>query len=292
WQDWPLSQLQCVLAHKLARIRPGDFQEVLVAQMALLRHFYHPLLHWLVRRLCLDQEIAEDAQASRIPGGRAEYLRALALLALDHPGWRTNWSAQAFLPTRGTFLRRIEILRDPRHLSLSSTRAARLSCMTLLLAAAVIAAGLSAPLPAALAQAPPSGGNSPPGGSSESAQPLRLAYVPPLASNMVVLRPRAIAENPHWKEVMDVLVQPLLADFRVGNLELGAFDVDQVVTGAVPFRPDSRQFATFTIVHFASDEVAGRVDRSLRSRGTPFVATRRAGKRTFLSAASADSIQR
>ena len=52
--------------------------------------------------------------AARAMGGRAGYLTVLATMALRMDEQPMGWPARSFLPTRGTFLRRIEMLRDSR----------------------------------------------------------------------------------------------------------------------------------------------------------------------------------
>ncbi len=43
----------------------GDFLTGLLAQLSVALHFYHPLAHWLAKRLRLEQELAADAWGSR-----------------------------------------------------------------------------------------------------------------------------------------------------------------------------------------------------------------------------------
>ena len=47
----------------------NDFIALLVGQFGLALHFYHPLLHWLIGRLRLEQELAADAAAAEFPAG-------------------------------------------------------------------------------------------------------------------------------------------------------------------------------------------------------------------------------
>ena len=69
WRSWSDNECRMVLAHELAHIASGDSVGWLIAQLGLLLHFYHPLVHWLVRRLRLEQELAADAAAARVTGG-------------------------------------------------------------------------------------------------------------------------------------------------------------------------------------------------------------------------------
>jgi beta-lactamase regulating signal transducer with metallopeptidase domain len=122
WRDWDGPERRAVLAHELAHVRRGDYAWGLWAQVCVALHAYQPLAHWLVARLRLGQELAADAWGASLSGGNRPYLAALARLALRGSGpveaapsavYRT---ARPFLPTRGTLLRRIDMLRDPKPL--------------------------------------------------------------------------------------------------------------------------------------------------------------------------------
>ncbi len=117
WRSWSQSDLHAVVAHELAHIHHRDYFGWLCTQLFVVVQFYHPLAHWLAARLRLDQELAADAVAAELAGGRDVYLASLAGLALQRADERLSWSAQAFLPTRGSFLRRIEMLRETRRSS-------------------------------------------------------------------------------------------------------------------------------------------------------------------------------
>jgi beta-lactamase regulating signal transducer with metallopeptidase domain len=114
WRGWSGAERRAVLAHELAHIVRRDFAGLVVAQISSALHFYHPLMHWLLARLRLEQELVADAMAARVAGGRTAYLTVLATMALRMDEQPMGWPARSFLPTRGTFLRRIEMLRDSR----------------------------------------------------------------------------------------------------------------------------------------------------------------------------------
>jgi hypothetical protein len=82
-----------------------------VAQFGLALHVYHPLAHWLVARLQLQQELAADRVAARLSGSRRDYLKVLATMWLrqDEIGFRTL--ARTFLPAENLLSRRITMLR-------------------------------------------------------------------------------------------------------------------------------------------------------------------------------------
>jgi beta-lactamase regulating signal transducer with metallopeptidase domain len=112
WREWSDAELDAVLAHELAHIIHGDFAAVIISQLSLAIHFYHPLVHWLAGRLRLEQELAADTVAAQAIGGEKNYAKILAKLALEQQDRFVGWPARAFLPTRQTFLRRLEMLRD------------------------------------------------------------------------------------------------------------------------------------------------------------------------------------
>ncbi|MCA9108762.1 MAG: M48 family metalloprotease, partial [Planctomycetaceae bacterium] len=146
WTTWTADEQQAVLAHELAHVARNHFVSWLIAQTGLVLHFYHPLLHWLASRLRLEQEFEADALAAQITGGSRPYLETLARLALHQDEASVSWPARAFLPTRRTLLRRIDMLRDSRQTWKPST-ITRTIAVTLLLTGAVFAAGVRSPAP-------------------------------------------------------------------------------------------------------------------------------------------------
>ena len=82
WRDWGQTELRAVLAHELAHVIRGDFLTGLIAQISVAIHFYHPLAHWLAKRLRLEQELAADAWGAALSGGGHTYLVTLAQMAL------------------------------------------------------------------------------------------------------------------------------------------------------------------------------------------------------------------
>ena len=72
--DYPAGRLEkldrdecrAVLAHEIAHIARHDLPTWVAAQLALVFHFYHPLVHWLAARLRLEQELAADAAAAQL----------------------------------------------------------------------------------------------------------------------------------------------------------------------------------------------------------------------------------
>ncbi len=112
WRTWNDEERLAVLAHEVAHVRHHDYFTWFVAQVSVLPAFCHPLVHWLNRCLRLDQELLADAAAASVAGGRMVYLQSLARLALRTDDQAIAWPARTFLPTRKTFLRRLEMLRS------------------------------------------------------------------------------------------------------------------------------------------------------------------------------------
>ena len=64
WRSWTPDQRRAVLAHEIVHARSQDSVALLFGQLGLMLHCYHPLLHWLMGRLRLEQELAADAAAA------------------------------------------------------------------------------------------------------------------------------------------------------------------------------------------------------------------------------------
>ena len=137
WKDWQEKELRAVLSHELAHIHHRDFAAQLLAQVGLILHFYNPIVHWLSERMKLEQELAADAVAANLAGGQRDYLRVLATLAIDHQNNYVGWPARAFLPTRSSFLRRLEMLRASKAVSAGSSTAGRLGVLMFITALTV-----------------------------------------------------------------------------------------------------------------------------------------------------------
>ncbi len=142
WRSWTSDECRAVLAHEIAHIARHDFATWVAAQGAVVFHFYHPLVHWLAGRLRLEQELAADAEAARFTGGQQSYLMTLAGMALRQSDRPLPWPARTFLPTRGTFMRRIEMLRNKKPLSANLSAGTRIGMIAVLMLAGLAVAGL------------------------------------------------------------------------------------------------------------------------------------------------------
>jgi beta-lactamase regulating signal transducer with metallopeptidase domain len=145
WTTWTAEQRRAVLAHEIAHARSHDFLALLFGQLGLVLHFYHPLVHWLMGRLRLEQELAADAAAASVSGGQWQYLTTIAELALRQQDRALLWPARTFLPTRTTFLRRITMLRDSKLRFDRLSPAARLATVGAVLLCGLLVAGLRGP---------------------------------------------------------------------------------------------------------------------------------------------------
>lgn len=205
WRRWTEDQRRAVLAHELAHVVRRDFLACVLAQLSLALHFYHPLVHWLAAQLRLEQELAADATAAALAGGRKTYLQSLAELALHDSERSLGWPAHTFLPTQGTFLRRIEMLRDSNAAARSGPgrgKTQRWVAVGLLVVGAMVIAGLrGGPGPSpfdatAHAQQPKANGDQKAGG-------IDLTYVNNDARLMVAIRPAEIMQVPEIRTVVE-----------------------------------------------------------------------------------------
>ena len=70
WRSWTAEERRAVLAHEIAHVVRNDFLAWIFAQIGLVFHFYHPLVHWLAGRLRLEQALGADAAAPAVSGGQ------------------------------------------------------------------------------------------------------------------------------------------------------------------------------------------------------------------------------
>jgi prepilin-type processing-associated H-X9-DG protein len=223
WREWSQDELRAVLAHELAHVARGDYLSGLLAQVTLAVHFYHPLVHWLVGRLRLEQELAADASGMRASGGRDFYLVTLAGMALRQDDLAVSWAARPFLPTRGTFMRRIEMLRDSRkQLSASLPRGGRMLLIGALAMACLVVAGLRPGVNnAALAQQT---GVGPAGTTASGGLPL-IAVSPDVKIHMAA-RPAAILSKPELAPLAKQLAELFNRNgLNIEQLELISFSM-------------------------------------------------------------------
>ena len=198
WRSWDEHERQAVLAHELAHICRADYAAGLVARLAVILHFYHPLVHWLAARLQLQQELAADSIGATFAGGKGRYLQSLSRLALRQDGRFPGWLARAFLPAGGTLIRRIAMLRNE---TLSTDRAwsgsRRILATLVLLTVAAGAASLRGPA-SGRGVGDANGGPSAitaDGQAKGDREEFDLSYVPEDAMGLVAIRPSVLFQR-------------------------------------------------------------------------------------------------
>ncbi|HVA50132.1 MAG TPA: M56 family metallopeptidase [Pirellulales bacterium] len=229
WHLWSEDVRRAVLAHEAAHVAHGDFLMWLAAQSGVILNFYNPLVHWLARRLRLKQELAADARGAALAGGAKAYATVLAKLALAQDDSRPLWAGRPFFPTRGTLMRRIEMLQNqPFVTDRSPSRVWPTALLTALALVGLSVSGLRGPTAAVRADDLPSGKD-----SSESAPPatheVRFpkfddAYLPEDAIAVLSVKPLKVANSA-------VVVSPALLHFPMSfNLGWSTADngVDEV----------------------------------------------------------------
>ena len=144
WPTWTPDEQRAVLAHELAHVRQRHFPAWLVSQLAVVTHFYHPLVHWLSRRLRLELELAADALAATTFTDRRHYAAALAGLALGPARSPALVAPLGLFMSRPLLMRRLAMLRQSNESSSGFSRWKRGLVFIALGLAAVGAAGLRA----------------------------------------------------------------------------------------------------------------------------------------------------
>lgn len=222
WRAWDAGDRRAVLAHELAHIRQGDFLSELVGSLSRALHFYHPLARRLLARLRLRQELAADALAASVAGGRDVYLRALARLALGNDRRPTD-RPTGVLSARGGFLfRRIAMLRN-KHEARPLSRLAQHGVLAGLVAVAALTSALRVPVDAA----PP---------AAAQVEPFDLSYVctdqTPNVRAVLGIRPNVLCAQPavqKYVKALGPLVEATLTKEGMGLPDVKLADVEQVV---------------------------------------------------------------
>lgn len=73
FSDRPQSSQRACLIHELTHIRRGDHWALLLTELIKAGFFFHPLVHWLTRRLNLEREFICDEAALRADADQRQY---------------------------------------------------------------------------------------------------------------------------------------------------------------------------------------------------------------------------
>ena len=211
WRRWNEAERRAVLAHELAHILQGDYATSLLARVVMVLNAPNPLVRWMAGRLHLEQELAADALGARFAGGPAAYVVALSSLALKQDDRRSlSWPARAFLPTRGTLIRRIAMLRnESRSSAFLRTRSVRIRSLAVL-ALAALTLGL------ATLKSPVRADDDP--ATVETTSDRKVApfsdtvYVPDSASVVIALRPAAAFRQPRMDGLLTMIRAAIAED--------------------------------------------------------------------------------
>ena len=234
WRHWTPDQRRAVLAHEIVHARSHDFVALLFGQFGLMLHCYHPLLHWLMNRLRLEQELAADAAAASVSGGPRQYLSTIAELALRTERRRLSWPTRTFLPTRTTFLRRIAMLRDSEPRSDHLSRAVRWTVIGVVFSCGLLVAGLRGPAGQTVLAADASTASKeklPSVPTDPQSDGIDLSYVPRNAIGFFAIRPQVILKRPELADLAKMLKQQL-GDAIAGVSPTDIEQISQVVLGA------------------------------------------------------------
>jgi hypothetical protein len=235
WRTWSEEARRGILAHETAHVAHGDFLMWLAAQAGVVVHFYNPLVHWLARRLRLEQELAADACGAALSGGAKAYATLLAKMALEQDEFQPLWAGRPFFPTRGTLIRRIEMLRNRTVLARSAP--SRLGLVGLLTTLTIVGLGVSGvrgPGGRARAADPPAVDRAPQAESAADAEGLLPAfddsYLPAEAIAVMSVKPLRVGDSTLLEPV--VLSFPFSFGFAFSTAGNG---VDEVTT--IAFSP-------------------------------------------------------
>jgi beta-lactamase regulating signal transducer with metallopeptidase domain len=227
WREWSRDELRAALAHELSHIAGRDYATWLVARVAVVAHFYHPIVRWLASRLQLEQELAADMMAARLLGDSTLYLRSLASLALATPAHRVAGPVRTLIPSRSLLVRRVEMLRTTQ-MNRPRRSAARYVTFGIVALVGLLAAGLRGPgidfVDTASAAAPTAADEA--GAQvATSIERIGLELVPPDATAVVSFRAAEIAKHKELEKFVQLV--NLTAPFT--NSNLGVSDVAELM---------------------------------------------------------------
>jgi beta-lactamase regulating signal transducer with metallopeptidase domain len=142
WRQWTPDERRAVLAHELAHVREGHYPRSLCSQLAVVAHYYHPLVHWLARQLRFEHEVAADVLAARVFGDSRRYASALAALALGAAPPSGAVGSLGLFMSKPFLMRRLAMLRQDT--KQNHGRGKRTLTLSLVLLAGIAIAGVRA----------------------------------------------------------------------------------------------------------------------------------------------------
>lgn len=228
WRAWTSEERKAVLAHEIAHIIRNDYLYGVLAQLCLALHFYQLPAHWLCRRLRFDQELAADLEGARLIGERTRYLKLLAGMALrDDSISLLKWPARAFLPGKGMFVRRIEMLRDSTFLQgYKPSFLARVATFAPIVAIGLFLIGVRGPEGSAVGTVQAQGAAGAAGDlSAKTLSPIDVSIVPTDAVMIFGVRPADLLASPDraklaaWINEMMQNIGPGKTDVKIGEIE-------------------------------------------------------------------------
>jgi beta-lactamase regulating signal transducer with metallopeptidase domain len=159
-QSWSMERCSAVAAHELAHARRGDHQANLVARLASVLFWFHPLVWYAARRLRAESERACDDIVLARGTPNAEYASLLLDVARSSRALRLAGVA-AIGMARPSQLegRLLAVLDEKRARNIPSRRALTLAWAALAVVALPIAALRLSPMPPEQALAATSGGD-------------------------------------------------------------------------------------------------------------------------------------
>ena len=251
WEQWSDEELRSVIAHEVAHIVRRDSCWRAIASCVSAMHFYNPLVHWLLRRVLLYQELAADELAAAVVGRRC-YLRSLSKLAIRRDDLiRCNGRPDLMPVFSGHLMRRIKMLRsrDGNPLKIDAKQRAIWSAVA---STAIITLGVAAIAVRGFAEPPTKSDKDPDKPAvrvarartlesatpnSDSAenlflrQPLAPTTIAPNNTGMIVVCVRELLELPELKpyvalfnESLPQLIESEILGTDVGPIDLGAIE--------------------------------------------------------------------
>jgi beta-lactamase regulating signal transducer with metallopeptidase domain len=237
WRGWSSLERRAVLAHELAHIARSDYAAGIVAQLGLALHFYHPLVHWMVARLRLQQELAADAIGATLAGGRHSYVIALSRMALRPEEKPLAWPARTFLASGGDLIRRIQMLRQKlQRQDRSLSGGSRVVLVIILIAAGVAAVGFRGVAPVRAGQT----FIVTTAATESTGQRFDLSYISPDAVGVWAIRPAAIYRLPGVKSQFDRLNAELAKAQPQGLPRLESIEQAAVEFSVLPRDPSKK----------------------------------------------------